>query len=502
MQILILVAAILGLSFLVFIHELGHYIVARMVGMKVEAFSIGFGKPLVAWKKDGVLWQIGMLPFGGYVKIAGMEKEEGKEPHEIEDGFFGKSPWARIQVAFAGPLVNIVFTFLAFSALFLLGGREKPFSSYTNIVGLVDQKSALYEKGLRPGDEITEYNGQPFSRFQDMMIASVSNETHMSVKGNHINYVTGKKTPFSYTLPVYPHPSYPGSELKTIGILGPANFLYVADKVPAGSPLDGAHLKKGDRVVWANGEYIFSTPQLSEIVNAENAYITFERDGHVMHATVPTISLSAGAFDKSYLLDIDDWKHELSKRKATTFIPYEISPKGVVEKVVSYTANTGIDTTFSKGAQLKDTALRVNDIIIGVNGQPVQNGLDVFERLQTKEIVLLTSRGKELSHVTTANDDASFEHAIDYSAVAKLASSVGVAGTATEIGAYRILKPITPVTREEISKLFGQEKEFKAAIAEAQEKIAAETNRDKRVALSSEIAAYGSSKGIGVQFVD
>src|SRR3989338_3656807 len=108
-SILYAIFAILGLGFLVFIHELGHYFVARRGGMRVEAFAIGFGKPLYTWEHKGVKWHINMLPFGGYVKIAGMHKEKGVEPSDIVDGFFGKSHWKRIQVALAGPVVNIVF---------------------------------------------------------------------------------------------------------------------------------------------------------------------------------------------------------------------------------------------------------------------------------------------------------------------------------------------------------------------------------------------------------
>ena len=69
--------AIIGLGILVFIHELGHYMMARRVGMKVEIFSIGFGKPIRSWMHKGVKWQICYIPFGGFVKISGMAKEHG-----------------------------------------------------------------------------------------------------------------------------------------------------------------------------------------------------------------------------------------------------------------------------------------------------------------------------------------------------------------------------------------------------------------------------------------
>src|SRR5579863_1540287 len=119
-SIIHIIFAILGLGFLIFIHELGHYIVARRKGMKVEAFSIGFGKAIYSWKYQGVNWQIGILPFGGYVKIAGMQREGTLEPHQIQDGFYGKAPWSRIQVALAGPLVNIGFAVVLFFVIWVM----------------------------------------------------------------------------------------------------------------------------------------------------------------------------------------------------------------------------------------------------------------------------------------------------------------------------------------------------------------------------------------------
>src|SRR4029077_10175935 len=121
-SLLYLLLAILGLGFLIFIHELGHYWMARRVGMRVESFGIGFGRPIISFMHNGVKWNICWLPFGGYVKIAGMEKENGKEPDEIPDGFFGKSPWDRIKVALMGPVSNLCFAFLLFCVIWATGG--------------------------------------------------------------------------------------------------------------------------------------------------------------------------------------------------------------------------------------------------------------------------------------------------------------------------------------------------------------------------------------------
>ena len=136
-SLLYVILALFGLGLLVFIHELGHYWMARRVGMTVEAFSIGFGKPIYVWENDGVKWQICYLPFGGFVRIAGMEKKGILEPYQIPDGFYGKRPAQRIKVALMGPIVNIAFALLAFCILWSFGGREKPFSEFTHLVGWV-----------------------------------------------------------------------------------------------------------------------------------------------------------------------------------------------------------------------------------------------------------------------------------------------------------------------------------------------------------------------------
>src|SRR5271166_5372441 len=96
-----LILAIFGLSFLIFIHELGHYWMARRVGMRVETFSIGFGRPILSWVRDGVTWQIGWLLFGGFVRIAGTDTEKDTDPYKVPDGYFGKSPLDRIKVSAA-----------------------------------------------------------------------------------------------------------------------------------------------------------------------------------------------------------------------------------------------------------------------------------------------------------------------------------------------------------------------------------------------------------------
>jgi len=233
-NIFYIIFAVLALGFLVFIHELGHYFMARRVGMKVEAFSIGFGKAIRKWKRNGVNWQIGWLPFGGYVKIAGMQKEGKKEPSEIKDGFFGKKPIDRIKVALMGPLVNFVFAFLLFIVIWAFGGRSKPFAEHTHRMGWVDKHSELYDFGVRPGDEIASLDGHPFHGYKDLLYLALMGGDKSQIKGYKIDYYNGDKIPFDYTLDTFETASKMGSGFLTIGIEGPASYL-IYDRLPDGS---------------------------------------------------------------------------------------------------------------------------------------------------------------------------------------------------------------------------------------------------------------------------
>lgn len=193
-SILYIILAILALSFLIFIHELGHYFMARRVGMKVETFAIGFGKPIFSWVRDGVKWQIGWILFGGYVKIAGQELDKEADPYSVPDSFFSKRPIDRIKVAVMGPLVNLVFALLVFSLLWVDGGRQKNFSEYTSKIGWVDPKSELYAHGIRPGDEITSYDHQAFQSSKDHLYAAMMSSGTLDVKGEKSITASRKNT--------------------------------------------------------------------------------------------------------------------------------------------------------------------------------------------------------------------------------------------------------------------------------------------------------------------
>ena len=165
-------AIVLGV--LVFIHELGHYLAARWVGVHVEAFSIGFGRPLLRWRdRLGTEWRLSWIPLGGYVMMHGRE-----QPGDVSDSvragwtegrtFNGKSLAARAFVIAAGPLANFVLAIVLFMVLFSAIGRPVPLSMQPPVVADVVTGSAAAAAGFRSGDRIDGIDGVATPTFETM----------------------------------------------------------------------------------------------------------------------------------------------------------------------------------------------------------------------------------------------------------------------------------------------------------------------------------------------
>ncbi len=174
------------LTILVFIHEMGHYSVARFFGVTVETFSIGFGRALVTWKdKAGTDWKIGWLPLGGYVKFLGDEDassvKRSDEPVVLAEGqrMFHEQPlYARTAVVAAGPAANFLFAIVVLAVIFATSGQ-----SFTPaVVDTVIADTAASDAGVVAGDRIIELDGQAIERFEELqLIISTSPDLTMEM---------------------------------------------------------------------------------------------------------------------------------------------------------------------------------------------------------------------------------------------------------------------------------------------------------------------------------
>lgn len=161
------------LTVIVFVHEMGHYLVARWNGVAIQAFSIGFGRELIGWNdRHGTRWKISAIPLGGYVRFAGdMNASSMPDPDapELRDPalaprlFVNKSVWQRIAIVAAGPLANVLLTFLILYALLLGYGRE----TVPAVIGEVIAGSVAETAGFEPGDKILSVDGYVVRGFED-----------------------------------------------------------------------------------------------------------------------------------------------------------------------------------------------------------------------------------------------------------------------------------------------------------------------------------------------
>lgn len=164
------------LTVLVFVHELGHYLIARRVGVRVEVFSIGFGPELFGWTDGhGTRWKVSAIPLGGYVKMFGEhehepdEAEEGEKPQpltpeEEAESFQRKSVGQRSAVVAAGPAANFLFAIVALAILFAAVGVPTPKAG----IGSVQEGSAAAQSGLQQGDLIVAIEDRPVQWFEEV----------------------------------------------------------------------------------------------------------------------------------------------------------------------------------------------------------------------------------------------------------------------------------------------------------------------------------------------
>jgi regulator of sigma E protease len=179
------------LTLVVFFHELGHFLVARWCGVKIESFSIGFGRALVSWTdRKGTVWKIGWLPLGGYVRFlgdedvtsrAGAESLSKLERADKEHSFHFKPLYQRALIVAAGPVANFILAIVIFSLLFMTLGEEKVPAQ----VQEVQAGSAAAAAGFMPGDVVTSVDGytvESFGDIQEIVSASAGRSLVIVVK--------------------------------------------------------------------------------------------------------------------------------------------------------------------------------------------------------------------------------------------------------------------------------------------------------------------------------
>jgi len=290
-----ILATIIVLGVLIFVHELGHFVAAKAVGVDVERFSIGLGPRVVGVKRGETEYVLSAIPLGGYVKMGGMEDEileaiEGgpsDEPREPGPGDLdGKPIWARAVVFSAGVIMNFLFAWLAYAAAVGFWGFQAP---ATTVVG--DVRAEALTPGtealatIQPGERIVAMGGEPVEHWGDVTT------TFLEAPSGPLEIVLEeRRDPLVVELPA-------GEEARTRLLTGFQRWLppVIGDVTPGSAALD-AGLEAGDRLVSVGGEPVESWWELVEQIEPrgdEATEVVLEREGMELVRTVTPESVES-----------------------------------------------------------------------------------------------------------------------------------------------------------------------------------------------------------------
>jgi regulator of sigma E protease len=273
----------LVLGVMVLIHEWGHFIVARMCGVRVDVFSIGFGPRLFGWKKGPTDYRVSALPLGGYVRMAGQDLSEvdsgEKPPTGAPDELMSKPRWQRALISVAGPAVNLVFPIFLLTGLFTIAGV--PYSAYLDApvkIAALPASQAVTADSLKVGDIVLSINGVSTpsweQAFRALKQVAPGEAVKLEVEDN------GSRR----TVEV------PAKDAATPDkVLGYVPIRPVLDQIAPGTPADRAGLREGDVIAAVNGNKIQYWEQFVQAVQGSNGQpisLDLERKGQIVHTVV------------------------------------------------------------------------------------------------------------------------------------------------------------------------------------------------------------------------
>jgi regulator of sigma E protease len=291
------VSMLVVLGIMVLVHEFGHFAVAKLCGVRVEVFSIGFGKRLFGFRRGDTDYRLSLLPLGGYVKMSGETPGEASTGDPAE--FNAHPRWQRILIGLAGPVSNFLLALLLMTGFYMMHNEVEAFRSQAANIDFVSDHTAAANAGLKPGDVITRFDNVSNPTWEQVSIRSAMNVGQMipvdvQRDGQTVN-----------TQLVVPNP--PGSDdfdFDTIGFVPRMQEDPIrVRQIEAGMPAAKAGLQAGDQILSVDGMKLHSVDAMLAFLQQGNGrpiQLTALRDGKTFQITLQPIMADAGNGRKLY----------------------------------------------------------------------------------------------------------------------------------------------------------------------------------------------------------
>ena len=253
-MLLTIVAFVFVLGVLIFVHELGHFLMARRIGVRVITFSLGFGPKLVGFRRGDTEYRVSAVPLGGYVKMAGETPDDPRTGQP--DEFLSKTKWQRFQVFIMGPVMNILLAIVLMWVVLMQGDREPSFLYRPPKVGAIAAGSPAERGGVRPGDVVARVAGRTVDTWEQFSMA-IGTKARREVAIEVVR--DGQTVPLTVT-----PDAQTKYEIGDIGVFPDVHPSIV--QVLAGEAAERGGLRAGDVVVAFNGRTITYSWQLTEAI--------------------------------------------------------------------------------------------------------------------------------------------------------------------------------------------------------------------------------------------
>ncbi len=297
------ISFVVVLGILIFIHELGHFAMAKLCGVGVEKFSLGFGPKIAGFKTGETEYRLSLLPLGGYVKMVGESQDETVSDADRERSFTHKPIYKRAAIVVSGPVMNLILAVILMPIIYIIGIQVPVYLEGKPVVGYVEEGSAAWKAGIRKGDLLREVNGKSVKNWEALtgiILASPGNIVSIRIDRE------GKYLETELLL------TAASDGLKDMGGLYPP-MRPVIGAVSKGYPADKAGLQTGDTILSIDGIEVSHWLEVHNMIKGDGREksIILERNGDIREVAIrPRWEKGVGG----YLIGISPMQESIIKR--------------------------------------------------------------------------------------------------------------------------------------------------------------------------------------------